>query len=218
MGTSSRRVIPRVKDKIKDLDPNADFDRKKLKEVIKDLLYPNGRKSYNSEHIIRSLSSPNFVRTIRKLIRTSENYISTGNLSFGIENFESYGFIEKVDLIADFLVDYENPILKQTIKDILLDNGIEETFSNAFAMLKKVISIYIEKYIQGPIFEMISEKYENISDEKIYQMITEITTTITETMISFNAYNSLAANISNESYVEDWLTENIPHILKGVAA
>lgn len=218
MGTSSRRVIPRVKDKIKDLDPNADFDRKKLKEVIKDLLYPNGRKSYSSEHIIRSLSSPNFVRTIRKLIRTSENYISTGSLSFGIKNFESYSFIEKVDLIADFLVDYENPILKQTIKDILLDNGIEETFSNAFAMLKKVISIYIEKYIQGPIFEMISEKYENISDEKIYQMITEITTTITETMISFNAYNSLAANISNESYVEDWLTENIPHILKGVAA
>lgn len=217
MGTSTRNTLPRLKKKIEELNSSSNIDTHDLKKLLGSLLYPNNRESFTSNHIIKSLSSPNFIRTIKKAIRTSENYVSSGTLSFGISEFDSYSFNEQVDLIADYFVDYEDPILKQTIKDILLENGIDGTFANGFMMFKKIISIYVEHKVEGTIFEMLSEKYETISDEDIYSKINSVTEIITDSIISQNAYDKLVLNIGNENYVEGWMTEHIPLILKGIS-
>lgn len=217
MGTSTRNTLPRLKKKIEELNSSSNINTHDLKKLLGSLLYPNNRESFTSNHIIKSLSSPNFIRTIKKVIRTSENYVSSGTLSFGILEFDSYSFNEQVDLIADYFVDYEDPILKQTIKDILLENGIDGTFANGFMMFKKIISIYVEHKIEGTIFEMLSEKYETISDEDIYSKINSVTEIITNSIISPNAYDKLVLNIGNENYVEGWMTEHIPLILKGIS-
>ena len=217
MGTSTRNTLPRLKKKIEELNSSSNINIHDLKKLLGSLLYPNNRESFTSNHIIKSLSSPNFIRTIKKVIRTSENYVSSGTLSFGISGFDSYSFNEQVDLIADYFVDYEDPILKQTIKDILLENGIDGTFANGFMMFKKIISIYVEHKIEGTIFEMLSEKYETISDEDIYSKINSVTEIITNSIISQNAYDKLVLNIGNENYVEGWMTEHIPLILKGIS-
>ena len=215
MGTSSRRTIPRIKNKINELNNNQ-FNDIDLKHILKDTLFPRGKESFCAETIIKSFSSPNFIKSIKNIVSVSNSYSQVGFSCFGINDFDNYSKDKKIDFIADYIVDYEDPIFKQSIKDVLLDNGIENLLGNDFVFFREIISSYIGAKFQSQILDDLSMKYDNVTDFEIYSRINRIVDEVVNIFITQLNYQTLVVNLNSESYVEDWVLNNVGSILKAV--
>lgn len=220
MGTSSRKKIPRLQeelDKIK-YDDNNNINLKDFKLLLSKLLFPRGKKSIQCEKIVKSTSSYSFTKSIQKIIEFSSNYKSSGVVGFGISNFENYSFEEQVDLIADSIVESENPELKQSIKDIIYANGIDGSFGNTFQLLIEVLKKYIERNIQGSLVEELAERNEAFTDENFDKLLDSAISESIIRIVTTDKVNSLLLNYKNESYISKWADDNIALILKGATS
>ena len=220
MGTSSRRLVPdRMKDKIKDLkfDDNNKLLDSDFKDLLKTVFYPNGRESYSSINVIKSCSSTSFIRTIRKIVDIGNSYGSYGYQSFGISNFDSYTFEEQVDLVADYLVEDDDPILKQSIKDLLFANGFDNTFGDTHELLRNLLIKLLIKHSEGILFDSLFEQNEKFDGNHFEQKMFEICANIADVILNANSLNTLVINVNNENYVSNWLQETVRSFLRGVA-
>lgn len=217
MGTSSRKKIPRLQDEIDKIkyDENNNISLEDFKLLLSKLLFPRGRKSIQSEKIVNSASTYSFTKSIKKIIKFSGNYKSLGVIGFGINKFESYSFDEQVDLIADTIVESENPELKQSIKDIIYANGIDGTFSNTFLLILGVLKKYIERSIQGSLVEEFAQRNEEFTDENFDKLLDSAITESIIRIVTVDKVNDLILNYENEPFISKWADDNITLILKG---
>lgn len=219
MGTSSRRLAPeRMRDKIKkiDFDENNRLSDSTLKDLLKIVFYPRGRESYSSTNIIRSCSSTSFIRTIRKIVDIGTNYGSFGYQSFGIANFESYSFEEQVDLVADHLVEDNDPILKQSIKDLLFANGFDISFEDTHGLLRNLLIKLLIKHSEGILFDSLFEQKEEFDGKHFEEKMCELCSNVADVILNNNSLNILVININDDNYVSDWLQETVKSFLRGV--
>ena len=217
MGTSSRRKIPRLEemlDKIK-YDENNNMSLSDFKQVLLKLFFPRGKKSIQYDNIIKSVSSDSFSKSLKKIINYSNSYKSSGISGFGISGLSNYSFEEQVDIIADSIVESENPELKQTIKDIIYANGIDGTFNNTFSLIIEVIKNYIERKIQGDLVEEFAQRNEKFTDSNFYSLLDSAIAESIIKVITNEKVNSLVINCQDESFTSKWTDENVSLIIEG---
>lgn len=217
LGTSSRKKIPRLKDELDEVeyDENDNMNLADFKKIISKLLFPHGRKSIQCSNIVNSMSSPIFAKSIKKIISLSNNYKALGLAGFGIPNFGDYSFEEQVDLIADVIVESENPELKQSIKDIIYDNGIEGTFGNTVSLIIEVFKKYIERKIQGYLVEEFAERNEKFTDKNFYILLDTVISESISRILTIDNVNNLILNHDSDSYITNWADSNVNLILEG---
>ena len=217
MGTSSRRKIPRLEeelDKIK-FDENNNINIEEFKKILQKLLFPHGRKSIQYENIINNVGTTNYARAIKKVIDLSNNYKLLGITGLGIPEINKFSFEEQADLISDAIVEFENPELKQAIKDIIYENGINGTFSNTQTVIIEILKKYIERKIQGNLVEEFAERNESFTSRNFYVLLDEVVNGAMKLFVTSNKIDNLIINYQNETYVSSWLMENIPLVIKG---
>lgn len=59
-------------------------------------------------------------------------------------------------------------------------------------------------------------KYDNVTDLEIYSRINRIVDEVVNIFITQLNYQTLVVNLNSESYVEDWVLNNVGSILKAV--
>ena len=218
MGTSTRRTIPRLKDILNNskFDDANNISVNDFKLVLQKLLFPHGRRSIQHSNIMSSVTSTNFIKSIKKIIDFSKKYKSSGVFGFGIPNFHDYTFDEQIDLIADEIVESENPELKQSIKDILYANGIDKVFSETEQLVIEVFKKYIERKIQGYLVEEFAIRNEKFADENFYNLLdVAISLTISKILTHQNV-NTLVLKCDEDIFITKWVDSNVELILEGV--
>ena len=138
-----------------------------------------------------------------------------GITGLGIPEINKFSFEEQADLISDAIVEFENPELKQAIKDIIYENGINGTFSNTQTVIIEILKKYIERKIQGNLVEEFAERNESFTSRNFYVLLDEVVNGAMKLFITSNKIDNLIINYQNETYVSSWLMENIPLVIKG---
>ena len=217
MGTSSRKKIPRLEEELDkvEYDENNNIEMIEFKKILSKLFFPHGRKSIQYKSIISSASSINFSKSIRKIIDYSTSYKSSGLAGFGIPGLSNYTFDEQVDLIADAIVESENPELKQSIKDIIYANGIDGTFNNTFSLIIEVFKKYIERRIEGNLVEEFAERNKEFTDKNFYELLDNAISESINRIITVDNYNNLVLNYNSDSFISKWADSNVDLIIKG---
>lgn len=217
MGTSTRKKIPRLAETLEHIeyDENNNISISDFQKVLKKLLYPKG-KSIQCKKIINNVTSKKFGHSIKRLIDLSNNYKSSGIAGLGISEFSKYSFNEQVDLIADYVVQSENPELKQSIKDIIYANGIDGTFRNTTQLIIEVFKKYLEREIQGCLVEEFAERNIEFTDKRFYELLSAMIEKTVNKIITPRKVNQLILNYDDDEFITDWSDLAINEILEEV--
>ena len=87
---------------------------------------------------------------------------------------------------------------------------------NDFVFFREILSTYIGARFQSQILDDLSMKYDNVTDFEIYSRINRIVDEVVNIFITQSNYQTLVVNLNSESYVEDWVSNNVGSILKAV--
>lgn len=207
MGTSTRRTYDNAKKKIDELfnSSNDNINIDKLNKIISTVMYPKNGNSKMAKDITNSIKSDEFCITISKIIKVSHTIKSKGIAGLGIVGYETKKFNEKVQLLTDLICDSEDPILKQTIVEVLSqkNNSPELNLLDSIKCVFSIIVVFLRDKIEAFIYEEAASKDTEFDDEKLQK---EIDNELNEQMgliINLDDQNEILDNYENIPFLKN---------------
>lgn len=215
LGTSTRRTNKKVHDILKTNKINSTGEG--INRIISEALFPSKGKSRLKNSIINSTCTTGFIKTLTTIITTSQKINANSNFNFDIYNFNELTQIEKVECIADKLCLDEDPLLKQTIMNILHnENSPIEYFKNAYIVIKDLLAEYYTEQFEKIMFEELASSTNDMDDEECKKKIKEQVSEALNESFSYNNYQLIIEAKENESFLKKQLRNIGTLILRGL--
>ena len=206
LGTSTRRTNKKVHDILKTNKINSTGEG--INRIISEALFPSKGKS---------TCTTGFIKTLTTIITTSQKINANSNFNFDIYNFNELTQIEKVECIADKLCLDEDPLLKQTIMNILHnENSPIEYFKNAYIVIKDLLAEYYTEQFEKIMFEELASSTNDMDDEECKKKIKEQVSEALNESFSYNNYQLIIEAKENESFLKKQLRNIGTLILRGL--
>lgn len=205
MGTSTRRTYENAKKKIDEmLSSNDKIDINKLNKIISEVMYPKNGNSKMYTNISSSISSTEFCSSISNIIRISNTIRKKGISGLGISGYQSKNFNEKVQLLTDIISNSEDPILKQTIVEVLstTNESPELNLLDAIKCIFSMIKVFLRDKIESFIYEEAASKDQNFDDEKLQQDIDNELNKQIGITINIDEQNEILNNYENIPFLK----------------
>lgn len=214
MGTSTRRTNDRVnkilKEKYKSLN---DFN---INRLISDVLFPKRNNSKIKNDIINSTCSVSFTNTIKKIISISDNISKNGIGAFGISNFSSLLYQEKIELISSAICYDEDPIIKQSIVEILQFKDLESYLADTYQVIKDFLIEYYTEKFEANLFEELATNVSDFDDEECKMKISKLVEAQVEMVFTYSIYQQIVMIDNDESKINNIFRNIGNFILKGL--
>ncbi len=205
MGTSTRRTYENAKKKIDEmLSSNDKIDINKLNKIISEVMYPKKGNSKMYTNISGSISSTEFCSSISNIIRISNTIKKKGISGLGISGYQNKSFNEKVQLLTDIISNSEDPILKQTIVEVLstTNESPESNLLDAIKCIFSMIKVFLRDKIESFIYEEAASKDQNFDDEKLQQDIDNELSKQIGITINIDEQNEILNNYENIPFLK----------------
>ena len=205
MGTSTRRTYENAKKKIDEmLSSNDKIDINKLNKIISAVMYPKNGNSKMYTNISNSISSTEFCSSISNIIRISNTIRKKGISGLGISGYQSKSFNEKVQLLTDIISNNEEPILRQTIVEVLsaTNESPELNLLDAIKCIFSMIKVFLRDKIESFIYEEAASKDQNFDDEKLQQDIDNELNKQIGITINIDEQNEILNNYENIPFLQ----------------
>ena len=205
MGTSTRRTYENAKKKIDEmLSSNDKIDINKLNKIISAVMYPKNGSSKMYTNISNSISSTEFFSSISNIIRISNTIRKKGISGLGISGYQSKSFNEKVQLLTDIISNSEEPILRQTIVEVLsaTNESPELNLLDAIKCIFSMIKVFLRDKIESFIYEEAASKDQNFDDEKLQQDIDNELNKQIGITINIDEQNEILNNYENIPFLQ----------------
>lgn len=219
MGTSTRRTYENAKRKIDEiLSSNDNIDIDKLNKIISEVMYPKNGHSKMSKDISSSISSTEFCSSVSNIIRLSRTIKKDGISGLGISGYESKTFNEKVQLLTDIICDNEDPILKQTVVEVLSApaESPEINLLDAIKCVYSMVKVYLRDKIESFIYEEAASKDRYFDDEKLQQEIDNELNRQIGITINIDEQNDILNNYENIPFLENKFGSLGKELLKNI--
>lgn len=206
MGTSTRRTYENAKRKIDELlSSNDNIDIDKLNKIISEVMYPKNGNSKMSKDISSSIGSTEFCSSVSNIIRISHTIKKNGISGLGISGYQDKNFNEKVQLLTDIICDNEDPILKQTIVEVLSApaESPEMNLLDAIKCIFSMVKVFLRDKIESFIYEEAASKDKNFDDEKLQQEIDNELNRQIGITINIDEQNDILNNYENIPFLEN---------------
>ncbi len=204
MGTSTRRTYENARKKIDDLiSSNDKIDIDKLNKIISEVMYPKNGNSKMTKDICNSISGTEFCSSISNIIRISHTIKKYGTARLGISGYQSKNFNEKVQLLTDIICDSEDPILKQTIVEVLSSpaESPELNLLDAIKCILSMIRVFLRDKIESFIYEEAASKDQDFDDEKLQKEIDDELNRQIGITINIDDQNEILNNCDNIAFL-----------------
>ena len=216
MGTSTRRTNDRVNKILK--SNNKSINDINLNKLISDVLFPKRNSSKIKSDIVNSTCSVSFTNTIKKIIALSNNISKSGIGTFGISNFNNLLYQEKVELISSEICYDEDPIIKQSIVEILQSKDLEAYLIDSYQFIKDFLIEYYTEKLEAHMFEELATNVENFDDEKCKNSISNLVKIQVEKIFNYSTYHQLVINVNDEVKATNIIRNISNFILKELKA
>ena len=216
MGTSTRRTNDRVNKILK--SNNKSINDININNLISNILFPKHNSSKIKNDIITSTCSISFTNTIKKII-TLYNNISKGGIgTFGISNFNNLLYQEKIELISNEICYDEDPIIKQSIIEILQSKDLEAYLIDSYEFIKDFLTEYYTEKLEAHTFEELATNVEDFDDEKCKNNISNLVKIQVEKIFNYSTYQKLVININDKTNITSIIRNISTFILKELKA
>lgn len=205
MGTSTRRTYENAKRKIDELiSSNDSINIDNLNKIISEVMYPKNGSSKMSKDILRSIGSTGFCSSVSNIIKLSHRIKKDGIIGLGISEYQDKTFNEKVQLLTDIICDNEDPILKQTIVEVLSTpaESPEMNLLDAIKCIFSMVKVFLRDKIESFIYEEAASKDKKFDDEKLQQEIDNELVRQIGITINIDEQNDILNNYENISFLE----------------
>lgn len=219
MGTSTPRRYNGAKKKMDELFPNDDnIDINKLNRILSKVMFPKNGNSKMTKTIINSLSSDDFCYTISKVIKISHVISKNGIAGLGIAGYSGKSFNEKVQILSDIICDSENPILKQTIIEVLSkeNDSPELNIIDAIKCVLSIIAIFTRDMIESFLYEEAAMKDPQFDDETLQTEIDHMLNKQIGINIDLNSQNILLENYENIPLLKEKFSGYAKNLLQNI--
>lgn len=216
MGTSTRRTDDRVNKILK--SNNKSINDISINKLISDILFPKHNNSKIKNDIVNSTCSISFTNTIKKIITVSDN-ISKGKIgTFGVNNYNNLQYQEKIELISSEICYDEDPIIKQSIVEILQSKDLEIYLIDSYQFIKDFLIEYYTEKLEAHTFEELATNVKDFDDEECKKNISNLVKIKVEKIFSYSMYQKLVINVNDEAKITN-ITRNISNfVLKELKA
>lgn len=212
MGTSTRRTNDRVNKILK--TKNQSMNDININKLISEVLFPKNNNSKIKNDIINSACSASFNNTITRIITLSNNISKNGIGIFGTSNFNNLFYQEKVELISDEICYDEDPIIKQSIIEILQSKDLESYIINSYQVIKDFLIEYYTEKLEAHMFEELATNVKEFNDEECKNKINHLVKIQVEKVFNYFAYQQLVINVSDQQKTNNILRNVSNFILK----
>ena len=212
MGTSTRRTNDRISKLLK--TNNNSMNDINLNKLISDALFPKRNSSKIRNDIVNSSCSASFTNTIKKIITLSNNISKNGIGALGISNFNNLLYQEKIELISDEICYDEDPIIKQSIMEILQSKDLETYLINSFQVIRDFLIAYYTEKFEAHMFEELATNIEGFDDDECKNEINHLVTIQVEKIFNYSTYQQLIINANDETKTSNILRNISNYILK----
>ncbi len=205
MGTSTRRTYESARKKINNLiSSNDKIDIGKLNKIISEVMYPKNGNSKMTKNICNSISSTEFCSSVSNIIKISHTIKKYGASGLGILGYQNKNNYEKVQLLADIICDNEDPILKQTIIEVLSypAESPELNLIDAIKCIFTMVRVFLRDNIESFIYEEAASKDQNFDDEKLQKEIDDELNRQIGLTINIDEQNEILNNYDNISFLK----------------
>lgn len=215
MGTSTRRTNQKINDILKKNHINSNGEG--IYKIISEALFPKSGKSGLKNSIINSTCTNSFIKTFQNIINTSQRLNTNNNYDFNVTNFSNLSKIEQVESITDNLCFDEDPIVKQTVMNILMnENSPIEYFKNTYEILKDLLAEYYTEQFEKILFEELASSTTNMDDEECMKKIKGQVNEELNKTFSYNDYQIIIEKKEDESFLKEILRNKGSIILRGL--
>lgn len=215
MGTSTRRTNKKINDILKKNHINSNGEG--INKIISEALFPKSGKSRFKNSIINSTCTNSFIKTFINIINASQSLNADSNYDFNIANFTSLSKIEQVESVADSLCFDEDPIIKQTVMNILMnENSPIEYFKNTYEILKDLLAEYYTEQFEKILFEELASNTIDMDDEECMKKIKSQVTEELNKTFTYSDYQIIIEKEEDESFLKKILRNKGNIILRGL--
>ena len=215
MGTSTRRTNKRINDILKKNHLNSNGEG--INKIISEALFPKNGKSRLKNSIINSTCTNSFIKTFKNIINASQSLNADSNYDFNIANFTSLSKIEQVEIVADSLCFDEDPIIKQTVMNILMnENSPIEYFKNTYEILKDLLAEYYTEQFEKILFEELASNTIDMDDEECMKKIKSQVTEELNKTFTYSDYQIIIEKEEDECFLKKILRNKGNIILRGL--
>lgn len=212
MGTSTRRTNDRVNNILKtSYKSGNDINIDKL---ISDVLFPKRNNSKVKNDIINSTCSVSFTNTIKRIITLSSDISKNGIGIFGISNFNNLLYQEKVELISSEICYDEDPIIKQSIIEVLQSKDLNSYLINSYQVIKDFLIEYYTEMFEAHMFEELATTVNDFDDEECKIKINKLVEAQVEKVFTYHIYQQIVINANDEVKTANMLRNISNFILK----
>lgn len=215
VGTSTRRTNKAINNILKTHKISQNGDG--IDKIISEALFPQKGNSRIKSSIINSTCSKSFIQTIKAVITISQKIHQDSNFCFNIPNYNELSPIEKVEYIAENICFDEDPLLKQTIMNILYskDSPIEY-FKDAYVVIKDILSEYYTEQFEKIMFEELASSTSDMDDEKCKQKIKLLVEKEIDNNFSYKDYQLIIEKKEEESFLSKKIRSIGSLVLRGL--
>lgn len=215
LGTSTRRTNDKIHDILKEskVSPTGDG----IDKIISEALFPSRGKSGLKNSIINASCSTGFIKTIVAIISTSQKANTNVDFNFDIQDYNELSQIEKSECISEKLCLDEDPILKQSIIELLHKTDAPvEYFKNAYIVIKDLLSEYYTEHFEKILFEELATSMNDMDDEMCRQKINKQVIDALNESFSYNDYQLIVEAKEDESFLKKKLRNIGTLVLRGL--
>lgn len=214
MGTSTRRTNEKVRNIINNNKVSSNGEG--IDKIISEALFPKNNKSKIKNDVINSTCSTSFTKTIKKIIDFSM-LISNGSISIaGIGNFNSLSEHEKIEVIVNEICYDEDPIIRQSILDILNTHDINNYLGNSYLVIKDFLNEFYTEKFEIQMFEELATNLEDFDDEQCKIKIKKLVETEINKVFTYPQYQQLVISINDETALQKAVRNISSLIIRGL--
>lgn len=212
MGTSTRRTNARVNKILK--NSNITNNNLNMNKILSEILFPKHNISKIKKDIIDSTCSASFTNTIKKIILSSDTVSKKGIASFGIVDYQNLQRHEIIEIISDRLCYDEDPIVKQSIIEILQSKDLDKYLVDSFEMIKDFLIEYYTEKFESNIFEDLASNVQDFDDEKCKMDVQKLVEEKVSKIFTYSIYQDIVINVNDESFIRSTFRNVSNYILK----
>lgn len=212
MGTSTRRTNNRV-NKILNANNKSSNDIN-INKLVSDILFPKRNSSKIKNDIVNSTCSLSFTQTVKRIITLSNNISNNGIGILGINNYANLLYHEQVEFISSEICYDEDPIIKQSIIEILQEKNLESYLTDSYQVIKDFLTEYYTEKFEAHSFEELATNVTDFNDEEWEKDIRNLVSVQVERIFTYSIYEQIVININDELKTGNALRDISNFILK----
>ena len=196
MGTSTRRTNDSV-NKILSANNKSSNDIN-INKLVSEILFPKRNSSKIKDDIVNSTCSTSFTQTVKRIITLSNNISKNGIGTLGINNYTNLLYHEQVELISSEICYDEDPIIKQSIIEILQAKDLESYLTDSYQVIKDFLTEYYTEKFEAHAFEELATNVTDFDDEEWENKISNLVSVQVEKIFTYSIYKQIVINANDE--------------------